>query len=136
MDEELERDIRAFLQILANECKTCLRRNQGYCDTCYSRRAQNIIDRMARPRAFDNPAIRCDIVSRMARIAAILKRANRPLWAVEIDMKEFCSRSLKEFTLREMIRHGKITRRHVRGTDKYLYSLKSTTQPTKGTNAK
>ena len=54
--------------------------------------------------------------------------------AEEIDMRDFCSRSLKEWTLREMIRHGKMTRRHIKGSYKYLYSL--TTQPTKGTNAK
>ena len=136
MDGELERDIRAFLQSLANECCGCLRRNQGYCETCYASRAKHILERMARPHPFDNPALRCDIVARMARIAAILKRAERPMLSVEIDMRDYCSRSLKEFTLREMIRHGKIVRRRIRGTDKYLYSLKSTTQPTKGTNQK
>ena len=134
MDEELERDIRAFLQTLANECCGCLRRNQGYCESCYASRAKSILERMDRPRPFDNPALRCDIVSRMARIAGIMKRANRPMLAEEIDMRDFCSRSLKEWTLREMIRHGKMTRRHIKGSYKYLYSL--TTQPTKGTNAK
>ena len=135
IDDELERDIRAFLRSLADECKNCLRRSQGYCDTCYARRAERILERMARPLAVENSALRCDIVARMARIAAILKRAERPLLSVEIDMRDYCSRSLKEFTLREMIRHGKIVRRRIRGTDKYLYSLKSTTQPTKGTKA-
>lgn len=128
IDEELERDIRAFLRSLADECKNCLRRSQGYCDTCYARRAERILERMARPLAVENSALRCDIVARMARIAAIMKRANRPMMSEEIDMRDFCSRSLKEWTFREMIRLGRIVRRRIRGSRKYLYML-STTQP-------
>lgn len=128
IDAELERDIRAFLRSLADECKNCLRRSQGYCDTCYARRAERILERMARPLAVENSALRCDIVARMARIAAIMKRANRPMMSEEIDMRDFCSRSLKEWTFREMIRLGKISRRRIRGSRKYLYML-STTQP-------
>ena len=128
IDEELERDIRAFLRSLADECKNCLRRSQGYCDTCYARRAERILERMARPLAVENSALRCDIVARMARIAAIMKRTNRPMMSEEIDMRDFCSRSLKEWTFREMIRLGRITRRRIRGSRKYLYML-STTQP-------
>ena len=128
IDEELERDIRAFLRSLADECKNCLRRSQGYCDTCYARRAERILERMARPLAVENSALRCDIVARMARIAAIMKRTNRPMMSEEIDMRDFCSRSLKEWTFREMIRLGKISRRRIRGSRKYLYML-STTQP-------
>lgn len=128
IDAELERDIRTFLRSLADECKNCLRRSQGYCDTCYARRAERILERMARPLAVENSALRCDIVARMARIAAIMKRANRPMMSEEIDMRDFCSRSLKEWTFREMIRLGKISRRRIRGSRKYLYML-STTQP-------
>lgn len=131
MDEELKRDIRAFLNSLAGECSNCLRMNQGYCDNCYARRAKRILERMSVQKPTDNPAPLCDIVSRMARIATVLKRAGRPLLAVEIDMADTCSRSLKEFTLREMIRLGKITRRRIRGSRVYLYSLKPQ-QPTKG----
>lgn len=124
MDEELEREIRAFLTSLKNECSNCLRHNSVFCDNCYSRRAKIILDRMAfRPQS-DVPAPLCDIVSRMARIAAILKRANRPMLAVEIEMADTCSRSLKEFTLREMVRLGKISRHRVRNSPFYLYSLK------------
>lgn len=129
IDDELERDIRAFLRELANECKDCFRRNQGYCYTCYARRAERILERMARPLAVENSALRCDIVARMARIAAIMKRANRPMLAEEIDMHDFCSRSLKEWTFREMIRLGKISRRRIRGSRKYLYMLSTTQQP-------
>ena len=133
MDEELKRDIRAFLNSLAGECSNCLRHNQGYCDNCYAKRAKRILVRMSEleQKPTDNPAPLCDIVSRMARIAAVLKRAGRPLLAAEIDMADTCSRSLKEFTLREMIRLGKITRRRIRGSRVYLYSLKPQ-QPTKG----
>ena len=129
IDEELERDIRAFLRSLADECKNCLRRSQGYCDTCYARRAERILERMARPLAVENSALRCDIVARMARIAAIMKRTKRPMMAEEIDMRDFCSRSLKEWTFREMIRLGRLSRRRIRGSRKYLYFLKQTTQP-------
>ena len=129
IDEELERDIRAFLRSLADECKNCLRRSQGYCDTCYARRAERILERMARPMSVENSALRCDIVARMARIAAIMKRTKRPMMAEEIDMRDFCSRSLKEWTFREMIRLGRLSRRRIRGSRKYLYFLKPTTQP-------
>ena len=128
IDDELERDIREFLRSLADECKNCLRRSQGYCDMCYARRAERILERMAMPMSVENSALRCDIVARMARIAAIMKRANRPMMAEEIDMRDFCSRSLKEWTFLEMIRLGRISRRRIRGSRKYLYML-STMQP-------
>ena len=135
IDEGLEREVRDFLRTMANECKTCLRRSQGYCDTCYARRAERILERMSRASSPDNPALRCDIVARMARIAAVMKRANRPMMSQEIYTRDLCSRSLKEWTLREMIRLGRIKRQRVRGTRKYLYTL-STTKPQKGKNQK
>ena len=133
IDEELERDVRDFLRAMANECKTCLRRNQGYCDTCYARRAERILERMSRDSSTESPAVRCDIVARMARIAAVMKRANRPVMSQEIYMRDLCSRSLKEWTLREMIRLGKVKRQRIRGSGKYLYSL-STIKPQKERN--
>lgn len=78
MTEEFKRDIRAFLNSLAGECANCFRRNQGWCDTCYSNRAKILLQRLDMNDPVDNPALRCDIVSRMARIAAILKKARRP----------------------------------------------------------
>lgn len=123
MTEEFKRDIRAFLNSLAGECANCLRRNQGWCDTCYSSRAKILLQRLDMNDPVDNPALRCDIVSRMARIAAILKKARRPLLSVEIDMADYGTRSKKEFTLLTMIRLGKIERNPV-GGGKYVYFLK------------
>jgi len=122
MTEEFKRDVRAFLRSLAGECANCFRRNQGYCESCYSRRAKILLERLdanARP----DPALRCDIVSRMARIAAIMKKARRPLLSVEIDMSKYGSKSSKEFTLRTMMRLGKIDRTPTGDGSKYLYFL-------------
>lgn len=123
MDGELRRDVQAFLTSLADECKICLHQRAAACGYCHASAARRILRRMAMSPSAENPALRCDIVARMARIAAILQHARRPLLSVEIDMKDFCSRSLKEFTLREMVRIGKVVRRRVRGSDKYRYSL-------------
>lgn len=131
MTPEFERDVRGFLHALAGECANCFRRNQGYCHYCYSNRAKYLLQQYAQPTPVDNPALRCDIVSRMARIVAILKKARRPLKSVEIDMKDYGTRSKKEFTLLTMIRLGKIDRRPT-GDGKYEYFLKSTN--TKGKN--
>lgn len=122
MTEEFKRDIRAFLNSLAGECANCFRRANGYCDQCYSNRAKILLQRLDMNDPVDNPALRCDIVSRMARIAAILKKARRPLMSVEIDMADYGTRSKKEFTLLTMIRLGKIERKPI-GGGKYVYFL-------------
>lgn len=123
MNDDLKQDVRAFLTSLADECKICLRRGSSACGYCHAPGARRILRRMDMPPPAGDTDLRCDIISRMARIAAILTHARRPLLSAEIDMKHFCSRSLKEFTLREMVRIGKVVRRRIRGSDKYRYSL-------------
>lgn len=132
MTEEFKRDIRAFLNALAGECKGCLRRNVGFCENCYSSRANVLLKSLDVYDPIDNPALRCDIVSRMARIAAILKSSRRPLLSSEIDMADYGTRSKKEFTLLTMIRLGKIGRKHVGESNKYVYFLKTNTNTRKG----
>jgi len=131
MTEEFKRDIRAFLRSLAGECANCFRRNQGYCESCYSSRAKVLLQRLDVDDPVDNPALRCDIVSRMVRIAAILKKARRPLLSVEIDMADYGTRSKKEFTLRTMMKLGKIDRKPVGDGTKYVYFLKPNTKKEK-----
>ena len=130
MTEDFRRDVRAFLASLAYECAGCLRRNQGHCEACYSRRAKTLLERLDRPSG--ERVLRRDIVSRMARIVAILSGARRPLLSSEIDMANYCSRSGKEFTLREMMRLGKIGRRRVGGGARYVYFIRKQHNTTKG----
>lgn len=125
MTDEFRRDVRAFLHSLAGECRNCFRRNQGYCEDCYSHRAKVLLARLDEVAPANSLDLRCDIVSRMARIAAMLKSARRPLLAIEMDMDDYCSRSGKEFTLRTMMRLGRIGRTPA-GGGRYSYFLINT----------
>ena len=98
----------AFIRSVANNCTTCYHRGQN-CDGCFSLRAKRLLLDIE---ADERPKDRIDysIAFRMARIEKILKDAGRPLPSSRIDTRDICSKQLKHWTLRHLIKIRRIYR--------------------------
>ena len=104
----MESEVKGFLRSIADHCKNCLRRSVENCDGCACARAQCILDMMKMNEAL-KPEIKCDPASRMNRVDMILRKGRRPMMSVEIDISDLCERRLKLWTLRKMVKLGKLT---------------------------
>ena len=131
ISEQTEKRVISFVNTVANDCTTCLRRCKENCDHCRSAWANDIMRDVRRDQCGENKSIDCGFVSRTARILLALKTSDHPLRSSEIDVSEYCSKSLKEYTLREMVARGMIGRKRIVGKCRYTYFLKPT-HPKKG----
>jgi hypothetical protein len=118
MTEAVERRAIAFIRTIGNRCTSCLRRNEENCRRCVSRWANSIL------RDIENdtkPEIDCSLQARMMMIVDCLNKADRPLLSSEIDMKQYCTKQLKRWTLMRLVKAGKVKR--VKRNKNYRYSL-------------
>ena len=122
---ELHQQIRAFLRTFEDDCRNCMKRNLGYCDDCRATVAKRIAQRMDAGLPIYRD-VDTTLMTRMAKLYAVLKKTGRPMRSIDIDISDYCSRSLKEWTLQKMISLGKIQR--VKEGFFYLYSIPDRTQ--------
>jgi len=133
MTQEIENRVVAFVRMIANRCKSCLRRIEGRCYECDSFKAERLLK-----------DIECDIAvpqkdyslfARMQLIAEILGRAKKPVFSSEINLNGLCSMQLKQWTLKRMMRIGVVGRRLAFRTHSgycvYRYFLKETKETKK-----
>lgn len=105
MTHETERRVIAFVRSFAQMCSTCLRRDNGDCAGCPSSWARRLMGEVAmgeRPM----PEVDYSFYTRTKKILAVLARANRPLMASEINLRDLCSAQLKFWTLNQMVLNG------------------------------
>jgi hypothetical protein len=124
MNQENERRALALIRTVANRCERCLRRSRENCRNCLSAWANSILRDIE---AEKSSGIDYSFGARMLRIINILKKAEKPLLASEIDLSGYCTRQLKRWTLLRMLDRGMLSRRVVRRTGKnvfYGYFLK------------
>lgn len=131
MTEQTEKRVVAFVRTVANDCATCMRRCEENCRNCRAQWANSLMRDIEQESHGDNPELNCDFASRLARILLALKTSDHPLRSSEINVSEYCSKSLKEYTLREMVARGMIGRKRIAGKCRYTYFLKPT-HPKKG----
>lgn len=127
MTEALERRAIAFIRTVASRCERCLRRSPDNCRGCISQWANGIMRDYESETDSGRQQPDYSLVARRMRIIDALEQAGRPLLACEIDLSALCSKGLKQWTLRRMVKAGKIVRvlnddpgdeRHI-----YLYAL-------------
>ena len=109
MNEKTERRAIAFIRTIANRCGRCLHRTPENCHGCVSQWANEIMADRENGMSFGKP-IDYSIATRKTRILDILRQAGRPLLASEIDIADICSKGLKQWTLRRMVKAGLIRR--------------------------
>ena len=133
MTQEIEQRVVAFVRVIANRCKSCLRRNEENCQHCDSRTATHLLRDIELDIAV--PQKDYSLFTRMSLIADSLKRAGKPIFSSEIDIDGLCSNQLKQWTLKRMMRIGVIGRRLAfktrTGYCVYRYFLKQETKETK-----
>lgn len=133
MTREIENRVVAFVRMIANRCKDCLRRIEENCRECDSFIAGRLIKDIEADIAV--PPTDYSLFSRMARIAEILGRINKPIFSSEIDLGVTCSNQLKQWTLKRMMRIGIVGRclafKTRSGYCVYRYFLKQETKETK-----
>ena len=102
-------NIKAFLNDLASSCANCLRRGQGFCDTCAASRAKRLLDEITTAAERNTtPKLELSYVERYAKILNIVRQSPRPLAAREIDLRDYCSKKLKYWTLRRLVAMGRL----------------------------
>lgn len=120
MTEANEKRAIAFIRTVGNRCMTCLRRNEENCRNCISSWANSIL------RDIDSEArseIDYSMAARMMMIVDCLVKSGRPLLSAEIDLKKYCTKQLKRWTLLKMIQTGRIGRErtHLKNPKRYAY---------------
>ena len=127
MTEDLERRAIAFVRSVASRCSRCMHRSPENCNGCISQWAKKIMGEYEMDANQHKPSPDYSLAARRMRIIDALEQAGRPLFAAEIDISALCSKGLKQWTLRRMVKTGKIVRvlnddpgdeRHI-----YLYAL-------------
>ena len=102
-------NIKAFLHDLASSCSGCLRRGQGFCETCAASRAKRLLDEITTSAERGaTPKLELSYVERYAKILSIVRSSPRPLAAREIDLRDYCSKKLKYWTLRRLVSMGRL----------------------------
>ena len=133
MTQEIENRVVAFVRVIANRCKSCLRRIEGRCYECDSFKAERLLRDIELDIAV--PPKDYSLFARMQLIAEALGRADKPLLSSQIDLDGLCSNQLKQWTLKRMMRIGVIGRRLTFRTNSgycvYRYFLKQKTKETK-----
>lgn len=123
MTEATEKRAIAFIRTIGNRCTSCLRRSEEHCRNCISSWANTIL------RDIENeaePQTDYSLTARMMMIVDALDKAGRPILSSEIDLKNYCTKQLKRWTLQKMTRLGFIRREKRRGgkfSHLYRYSL-------------
>lgn len=107
MTEATEKRAVAFIRTIGNRCTTCLRRSAENCRNCISAWANEILHDIENEK---KPEIDYSLSARMMMIIDALDKADAPLLASEIDMRKYCTKQLKRWTLLKMMRMGYITR--------------------------
>lgn len=124
MTEAVEKRAIAFIRTIGNRCTTCLRRSAENCRNCISAWANEILH------DYENESVSqpdYSLSARMMMIADALDKAGRPLLSSEIDLKNLCTKQLKQWTLQKMIRLGFVRRSKTCCTAHlYRYSLNRT----------
>lgn len=119
MTEATEKRAIAFIRTIGNRCTTCLRRSAENCRQCISSWANEILH------DYENESVPqpdYSLSARMMMIADALDKAGRPLLSSEIDLKQYCTKQLKRWTLKKMIRLGFVRRtKDRRGKFSHLY---------------
>ena len=121
MTAAVEKRAIAFIRTIGNRCTSCLRRNEENCRRCISSWANEILHDYESESV---PQPDYSLSARMMMIADALDKAGRPLLSSEIDLKQYCTKQLKRWTLQKMIRLGFVRRTKTCGTAHlYRYSL-------------
>lgn len=107
MTEATEKRAVAFIRTIGNRCTACLRRSAENCRNCISAWANEILHDIENEK---KPEIDYSLSARMMMIVDALDKADAPLLASEIDMRKYCTKQLKRWTLLKMMRMGYITR--------------------------
>lgn len=111
MTPQLERRAVAFIRTVANRCCSCMHRSEENCRNCTSSWANEIMSEYERDaKVAIKQETDYSLQARRVRILDILRAAGRPLLAADIDISDIASTSLKEWTLRRMLRVGQIAR--------------------------
>lgn len=119
MTEATEKRAIAFIRTIGNRCTTCLRRSSENCRDCISSWANTILHDIENEK---KPEIDYSLSARMMMIADALDKADAPLLASEIDMRRYCTKQLKRWTLLKMVRMGYVVRTRPRvGCHRPLY---------------
>ena len=118
MTEATEKRAIAFIRTIGNRCTSCLRRSEERCRNCISSWANEILHDYEIESV---PQPDYSLSARMMMIMDCLGKAGRPLLSSEIDMKQYCTKQLKRWTLMRLIRAGKV--RRVKRNGAYRYSL-------------
>lgn len=88
-----------------------MRRSEENCRNCTSSWANEIMSEYERDaKVAVKQETDYSLQARRVRILDILRAAGRPLLAAEINLSDIASTSLKEWTLRRMLRVGQIAR--------------------------
>ena len=117
----------AFIRTMANQCYTCFRRNEENCSRCFSRQASLLIREIELDRR--NAPIDYSLYARMNFIREALKDGEKS--SHDINTAKLCSKQLKRWTLRKMIRLGIISRRPLYEKNGHLYYIYSLTAHTR-----
>lgn len=111
MTDKTEKRMVAFVRTIADRCTRCLRRREENCRLCISRWANEIMSDWERDiAAGSHSQYDYSLSARMMMIIDRLQEAKCPLLASEIDISKYCSKQLKQWTLKRMIRLGYIGR--------------------------
>lgn len=122
MTETNRRLTLAFVRSVANLCDHCFRRGDA-CKECFSATARRLLAQVEKDeRAERSPDY--SIAYRMARIENCLRSLSHPIPSSLIKTDDICSRQLKHWTLKHLVRLGRISRSWDVDNNRYLYSIK------------
>lgn len=127
MTELTEKRTIAFLRTFAERCKSCLRRNPDNCFDCPARAAKNIIVTYDQESSNALPILDYSLAAREKMIIEALAKADKPLAAHDINLHDYCTRQLKHWTLKRLMRLGFIVRIEIAddsGKTHFGYTLK------------
>lgn len=110
MTHETKRRVIAFVRSFAQMCSVCLHKANGRCADCPSQWARRLLNEIIETKT-SAPAPDYSFYARKKRILTILRKANLPLCASEIDLRGLCSPQLKAWTLKQMCMNGVISKR-------------------------
>lgn len=120
MNPETEKRAIAFIRTVGNRCTACLRRSKENCANCISSWANSILRDIENEKP---PEIDYSLAARVMMITGALQKSNRPLASHEIHLADYCTKQLKYWTLRRMMRWGMIDRDRSRPDGAWLYRL-------------
>lgn len=118
----------SFVQTVANDCRSCFRRNPENCRICRSQWANSIRTDMETDMNSSAEPIDYSLHARIVKILSCLVCAQQPLLSKSIRLGDVCSNQLKQWTLKSMIKSGLVRRSFAFETENkkiYQYSITS-----------